>query len=102
MPRASIWIRNEDWEKWQEIDNKSLLISRAINQAIKVQESAPPTSDEDINLPYYDKPPEKNNSEGKPSNSEKLCPDHLVAYSVCRMMKTKSAAGRTFHEKGKK
>lgn len=33
MPRASVWIRNDDWEKWQLIDNKAELISQAINRS---------------------------------------------------------------------
>ena len=56
MPRASVWIRNDDWDKWQLIDNKVELISQAINRSeiqmvtrkgvSKLKQTIPHTSDE--------------------------------------------------------
>lgn len=31
MPRTTVYIRDEDWDKWKSISNKSELISKAIN-----------------------------------------------------------------------
>ncbi len=30
MPRVNIWIRKEDWEKWEAVENKPALIATAI------------------------------------------------------------------------
>lgn len=30
MPRANIYIRNEDWEKWKEIPDKSRWVAAAL------------------------------------------------------------------------
>ena len=34
MPRTTVYIRNDDWEKWKLIGNKSELISEAINRSV--------------------------------------------------------------------
>ena len=34
MPRTTIYIRNEDYDKWKLIENKSELISQAINRSV--------------------------------------------------------------------
>lgn len=31
MPHANIWIRQDDWEKWQKLPNKSEAVSRMLN-----------------------------------------------------------------------
>jgi hypothetical protein len=31
MPHANIWIRKDDWELWEKVENKSEFISRALN-----------------------------------------------------------------------
>lgn len=33
MPRTTVYIRNDDWEHWKLIGNKSGLISEAINRS---------------------------------------------------------------------
>ncbi len=33
MPRTTVYIRNEDYEKWKLIKNKSEMISQAINRS---------------------------------------------------------------------
>ena len=97
MPKVTLYIREDDFEKWKLIKNKSELVSQAINRSIPFNELStkevssnvrPPTSDEDINLPHYDKPPEKNNSVGKPTKKN-ICPEHLVDKDICRLMKHK-------------
>lgn len=35
MPRATVWIRNSDYELWDRIENKSELVSEAINRSVK-------------------------------------------------------------------
>lgn len=38
MPRTTVYIRNEDWEKWKILPNKSEIISKAINkESINIQ-----------------------------------------------------------------
>lgn len=34
MPHVNIWVRKDDWSKWKLIDNKSELISQAINRSV--------------------------------------------------------------------
>lgn len=34
MPRTTVYIRNDDYEKWKNIENKSELISEAINRSL--------------------------------------------------------------------
>lgn len=34
MPRTTVYIRNEDWDKWKLIENKSELLSQAINRSV--------------------------------------------------------------------
>lgn len=34
MPRTTVYIRNEDWEKWKVVSNKSQLISEALNKSV--------------------------------------------------------------------
>lgn len=31
MPKATVYIRNEDWDRWQEIGNKAQLIHDALH-----------------------------------------------------------------------
>lgn len=33
MPHVNIWVRKNDWDKWQLVDNKSQLVSQAINRS---------------------------------------------------------------------
>ena len=32
MPRTTVYIRNEDWEKWKALENKSEAISRLLRE----------------------------------------------------------------------
>ena len=106
MPKVTLYIREDDFEKWKLIKNKSELVSQAINRSeITVEEqkngtlktvqtipTAPP-----IRMPFTEgdgtktikEIPVKNNSEGKPSKRN-ICPQHLVDKDICKLMKHKA------------
>ena len=117
MPKVTLYIREDDFEKWKLIKNKSELVSQAINRSeITVEEQkngtfktvqtilTPPTTalyTKEVSSPIrpdiqkgvddgtisIDKP-EKNNSVGKPTKKN-ICPEHLVDKDICRLMKHK-------------
>jgi hypothetical protein len=45
MPRATVWIRTQDWDKWGRVQNKSELVSQAINRSVRSQEIKEPVLD---------------------------------------------------------
>ena len=112
MPKVTLYIREDDYDKWKLIKNKSELVSQAINSSIPFNELNTKEVSSNVRPPatyleeagYVDKkdvekiiiPTDpkikvqstpKNNSEDKPS--KRICPQHLVDKDVCKLMKHK-------------
>lgn len=71
MPKVTLYIREDDYDKWKLIKNKSELVSQAINQKV----STPPIHEREV-LTAEDGSiaTVKNNLVGKP---KKKCTEHL-------------------------
>lgn len=51
MPRTTVYIRKEDWDKWQATENKSELISQALGRSVVapiVDKSTPPKQTDNV------------------------------------------------------
>lgn len=91
MPKVTLYIREADFEKWKQLENKSEAISSLLNGEIGVPTSrrTPP-----IRMPFTEgdgtktikEIPVKNNSVGKPTKRN-ICPQHLVDKDTCKLMK---------------
>ena len=112
MPKVTLYIREDDYDKWKLIKNKSELVSQAINSSIPFNkldtkeissnirpatylEEAGYVDKKDVeNIIIPDDPKirvqstPKNNSVGKPTKKN-ICPEHLVDKDICRLMKHK-------------
>lgn len=104
MPRASVWIRNDDWDKWQLIDNKAELLSQAINRSeitvvtrkgeLKTRQIIHPPTDSPAQLaPAIGidvTPTKKNNSVATPQPQSEL----RQKYTYCKAGHILSGNGR--------
>jgi hypothetical protein len=80
MPHANVWIRKEDWEKWQALDSKSEFIHFALNPEKYQYKTTYQKAAEDFNAEVVDNARKiKNNTqnpvgEAKPTrNSAGFC-----------------------------
>ena len=90
MPRANIYISEEDWGKWLALNNKSQFVHDAlvsklsikdVEDAVKKIAALPKGKDEDRTVWV----PNPTNTPA----SKSFCKEHGVDKSVCRLMKHK-------------
>lgn len=82
MPQATVYVRNEDWDKWKSLDNKAEAISRLLNEKGVIPSPRP--EKREVLPEKKENPVKKNNSV---SQAKDMCSEHLLPKSQCKLMK---------------